>query len=141
MAEKYFVYGLLLLSFFGSLILLLDRGFGSMMSVIFVSVLTLLALFSLMFIFDTRKSYSLMLVFFLVALVFCAFEFAEGAFGIVLWMVTVIGLVGFAITVSGPMKIVKKTNPASKKASVAKELPQEKKAKVTVIKKAKKRKK
>jgi uncharacterized membrane protein len=142
MAEKYFVSGLLLLSFFGSLILLLNRGFESTISIVFVGVLAVLALVSLMFIWDTRKSYNLMLVFFLAALIFCAFLFAEGGFGVTLWMVTVISLVGFAISISGPMKVAQpKKKAASKKASVAKELPEEKKAKVTVIGKKAKRKK
>ncbi|MFH1181427.1 MAG: hypothetical protein V1702_00550 [Candidatus Woesearchaeota archaeon] len=141
MAEKYFVSGLLLLSFFGSLILLLNRGLDSTVSLVFVGVLAVLALVSLMFIWDTRKSYSLMLVFFLAALIYCAFQFAEGGFGIILWMVTVISLVGFAIAISGPMKMVPKKKAASKKASVAKQLPEEKKPKVTVIKKSKRKKK
>lgn len=143
MAEKYFVSGLLLLSFFGSLILLLNRGFGSMSSILFFGVLAVLALISLMFIWDTRKSYSLMLIYFLASLIFSAFQFGEGGFSIMLWMVTVISLVGFAIAITGPTKRVTqpKKKQTSKKASVAKQLPEEKKAKVTVIKKAKRKKK
>jgi hypothetical protein len=141
MAEKYFISGLLLLSFFGSLLLLLNRGTGSTIALVFVIVLAILAIFSLAFLGDTRKSYNLMLVFFLAALIFCAFLFADGIFSLTLWIVTVISLIGFAVAISGPTRVVMQKKPATKKASVAKELPEEeKKPKVTIIRKSRKRK-
>jgi hypothetical protein len=142
MAEKYFVSGLLLLSFFGSLILLLNRGFGSTSSTMFIAVLAILAIISLTFLGDIRKGYNLMMVYFLAALILCAFLFAEGSFDLMLWLVTVTSLVGFAITIAGPMSAGKPAKKAaSKKAAASKELPAKEKPKVTVIKKASRKKK
>jgi hypothetical protein len=125
MAEKYFVSGLLLLSLFGSLILLLNRGLDSTTTIAFVAVLVALAIISFIFMGDQRKSYSLMVIFFLASLLFCAFTFADNGYGVVLWVVTVSSLVGFAISISGPM-MAKKGKAVEKKASAHK--PAKKKA-------------
>ncbi|MBN2454517.1 hypothetical protein JXB11_03145 [Candidatus Woesearchaeota archaeon] len=135
MADKTFSYGLMLLSLVGALLLMS----GSLAELFFVAVMAVLAVLSFLFFAETKKLYTMLLIFFLVGLAFSIFIFLDGTRSLMLWVVTLINLIGFALIVSAPPRAVRKIKPVSKKAAVQKQLgPAQKKPKVTVVKKRRK---
>ena len=139
MAEKNFLSGLMLLGLAGAVLLIVNEGLGHTVSLFFVVAMAGIAVLSLLFLALGSHSYMMFLTFFMAGLVFSTFRFANGDKTLLLFVVVLANLVGFALvlsTPSGPIKKQKKST--SKKKAVAKQLgKKEANAKVKVIKKRK----